>query len=406
MNVFTLALTNVRALRRRLFGLVALVSVAAAVCLGALGIADRAQHATESGVKESAANRSITVDKPEGDRPGTAQLTDRTVARLAELTNVEAVQHRAQVSFGVRTKAGDTVLLYATTYRSALTPPVTKSVRKQLFPLKPGEIVAPAASQGVDLSKLVGQNVEIETTRFVRPGEGTGVTGHARLVGVYDPTWQLDDPDAAYAADSTVVTWAAQRSGEPEDRYLSTIGYDQLTVVAKTADDVPGVMRAVQKLGYPAVTLRQQLDALPSTLELIKVVGQVLLGVLAVLAFAAAVTVTGALSRQRAQEIGILKAVGFRTRAVLAMLVTEMALAGAIAALIGTLLGAALSGIGAALMRGSAELAPYVKGWVPLPSAGTLLLLIGLTVLVVAAGSLVPARRAATMSPTDAMKDW
>lgn len=162
-------------------------------------------------------------------------------------------------------------------------------------------------------------------------------------------------------------------------------------------------MKSVQAMGYPAVTLRQQLDALPAVLELIKLVGRVLLGVLA---FVGAVTVTGALSRQRAQEIGILKAVGFRTRAVLAMLVTEMALTGAVAALLGAVLGALLGGVGAALMRGSADLAPYAEGWVPLPAPGVLLTFLALTVLVVAAGALGPARRAARMSPTDAMKEW
>ncbi|MFE2645202.1 hypothetical protein ACFXDO_21920 [Streptomyces nigra] len=40
------------------------------------------------------------------------------------------------------------------------------------------------------------------------------------------------------------------------------------------------------------------------------------------------------------------------------------------------------------------------------PSATTLLLLLGLTVPVVAIGSPAPARGAASMSPTDAMKDW
>ncbi|MGV9449997.1 ABC transporter permease [Streptomyces sp. NPDC003635] len=405
MSVFALAVANVRALRRRLYGLTALVAVAAAVCLGALGIADRAQSVTDTGVRESAANRSITVDRPEG-RPGTPQLTDRTAARLAKLPNVVSVQHRAQVSFGVASEAGATALLYATTYRSAVPPPVTKSVRKELFPLKPGEIVAPAASQGVNLSRLVGTEIEVETIRYVRPGEGTGVTGKARLVGVYDPSWQIDGPDAAYAADSTVITWAARRAGQPESAYLGSVGYDQLTVVARTAADVPGVMRAVQELGYPAVTLRQQLDALPAVLELVKVAGQVLLAVLGVLAFAGAVTVTGALSRRRAREIGILKAVGFRTRAVLVMLLTEMALAGAVAALIGAVLGAVLGGAGAAVLRRSADLAPYVEDRVPLPSFGTFLLLVGLTVSVVMAGALFPARRAATMAPTDAMRDW
>ncbi|WP_030659922.1 ABC transporter permease [Streptomyces rimosus] len=405
MSIFSLALANVRALRRRLFGLVALVSVAAAVCLGALGIADRAQSATDTGVEESSANRSITVDRPD-QRPDAPQLTENAAARLAKLPHVASVQHRVQVSFGVMTKAGDTVLLYATTHRPAMSPPVTKSVRENLFPLRPGEIVAPALSQGVDLGKLVGQDIDIETTRFVRQGEGTGVSGHARLVGVYDPGWQLDNPDAAYAADATVIKWAAERGGQPEQSFLRTTGYDQLTVVARTAADVPAVTRAVQQLGYPAVTLQQRLDALPAVLEMIRTVGRVLLGVLGVLAFVGAVTVTGALSRQRAQEIGILKAVGFRTRSVLTMLVTEMALAGAVAALIGTVLGAALGSGAAALLRRSADLAPYIEGRVLLPPAGTLLLLFGLTVLVVAAGALAPARRAARMSPTDAMKDW
>ncbi|MEU2285892.1 ABC transporter permease [Streptomyces sp. NPDC013178] len=405
MNVFSLAWANVRALRRRMYGLVALVSVGGAVCLGALGVADSARSATDSGVRESAANRSITVDRPD-DRPGTPPLTARTAARLGQLPHVVSVQHRTQASFGARTPAGDTVLLYATTHRAALTPPVTKSVRARLFPLRPGEIVAPATSQGVDLRRMLGREIEIETTRYVRPGEGTGITRHARLVGVYDPTWQLDGPDAAYAADSMVVTWAAERAGEPANRYLDTVGYDQLTVVTETAADVPGAMKAVQKLGYPAVTLRQQLDALPVVLELVGVAGRVLLVVIGVLAFAGAVTVTGALSRQRAQEIGILKAVGFRTRAVLTMLVTEMALAAAVAALIGVVLGALLGGVGAALLRRSTELAPYAGGGVPLPPPGTLLPLVVVTVLVVATGALVPARRAARMSPTDAMKDW
>ncbi|MFF0202367.1 FtsX-like permease family protein [Streptomyces sp. NPDC005017] len=405
MSVLALAFANVRALRRRLYGLVTMVALAGAVCTAALGIADHAQSAADSGVRESVANRSVTVDRPD-DRPDTAPLTDRTEDRLAGLPHVESVQHRAQVSFGIVAPEGDTALLYATTYRPALAPPVTRSVRARVFPLRPGEIVAPARSQGLDLRKLLGQRIELETIRYVRPGEGTGVRREARLVAVYDPSWQMDGPDAAYAADTDVVAWAAARTGQPADRYPATVGYDQLTVVARSADDVPAVLESVQDLGYPAVTLRQQLTTLPAVLELVEVSGRLLLGVLGVLAFTGAVTVTGALARRRAQEIGILKAVGFRTGAVLTLLVTEMALAGAVAALFGAVLGMLLGGAGAALLRGSPDLAPYAVSRLPLPSPGTFVLLLALTVLVVAAGALLPARRAATMAPTDAMRDW
>ncbi|NED72947.1 ABC transporter permease, partial [Streptomyces sp. SID9944] len=52
------------------------------------------------------------------------------------------------------------------------------------------------------------------------------------------------------------------------------------------------------------------------------------------------------------------------------------------------------------------DVAPYVQDAVPLPGAPTLIALSAATVLVVAAGAVLPARRAARMSPTEAMKDW
>ncbi|WP_246561971.1 hypothetical protein [Streptomyces roseirectus] len=249
MNVLHLALTNIRALRRRLYPLIALLAVTGAVGLGALGIAEHAQGTTDQRIEESTANRSITVDRPE---PGTStpELTDSAAAGLARLPHVTLVQHRAQISIALA-PPGATALLYATTHRPAVTPPITKSVRAALFPLHPGEIVAPATADGVDLTHLVGRTIDVETIRFVRPGEGTGVPDRARLAAVYDPTWQLDGPDAAYAADATVIRWAARRAGVPEGTYPRTIGYDQLTVVTDTAAHTPDVMKSSRPSATP-----------------------------------------------------------------------------------------------------------------------------------------------------------
>ncbi|MCQ4209415.1 hypothetical protein [Streptomyces longispororuber] len=76
------------------------------------------------------------------------------------------------------------------------------------------------------------------------------------------------------------------------------------------------------------------------------------------------------------------------------------------AALLGMALGEARGGGTDALLRGSADLAPYVKGWLLLPSAGALFLVPGLTVLLLTAVSVVPARGATRKSPTEAMKGW
>ncbi|WP_052866387.1 ABC transporter permease [Streptomyces niger] len=406
MSLLRLALSNVIALRRRLYGLVTLVAVATAVCLASMGIADRAQGAADTGVKESYANRSIKVDQSDDDRPDAKPLTERAEQQLRALPGVQAVQHRAQASFGLKDDHVDGVLLYATTYRASMVPPVTDSVRKAVFPLHAGEVVLPATSQGESMKPELGKKVTVETTRYIAQGQGTGASDTVRVVGLYDPTWQLDGPDVAYADDATVVRWAAAKAGVPEKSYLSSVGYDQLTVVAASSGKVADVQHRVQQLGYPATTLQQELSALPTVLELIRSVGKVLVVVLGLLSFAGAVTVTGALARQRVREIGILKAVGFRTRSVLSLLIVEMALTGVVSAVLGTALGAVLSGAGAALLRGQADTAAYVEGAVLLPGPGMTLLLLGALILVVVAGALLPARRAAVLPPTDAMKDW
>ncbi|OIJ85490.1 ABC transporter permease [Streptomyces colonosanans] len=405
MNLLRMAWWNVQALRGRLLGLVTMVAVAGAVCMSAIGIASNAQGSTTSQVGESTANRSVTVDSP-GERPDAAQLTEATEKRLAKIAHVESVQHRLQVSMPVRDNPEGADLLYATTYREALAPPVVKSVRKHLFPLRRGEVVFPASTHGVDLSSMMGRTVTVDAHRYVRPGVGDTVSDRVKVVGLYNPSWQFDGPDTAYADDASVVKWAAAAAGKTTGDYLRTSGWNQLTVVVDSASHVPGVLEAVQDMNYPAVTLQQQLQALPGVLELVRLTGNVLLGVLGVLAFTGAVTVTGALGRQRAQEVGILKAVGFRSRSVMGMLVAEMAIAGVVAAAVGLVLAVGASGAAAAGLRRIGDVAPYVHDTVPLPGASTLILLSLATVVVVAAGAVLPARRAARMSPTDAMKDW
>ncbi|MEU9111962.1 ABC transporter ATP-binding protein/permease [Streptomyces sp. NPDC048483] len=264
--------------------------------------------------------------------------------------------------------------------RPARHPPVTRSVRKNLFPLRAGEVVLPAASQGSKLGGLLGKRITVDTTRFVRQGEGTGAEDHVRVVGLFDPSRQMDNPDAAFVDEATVVRWAAAGSGTPAQSCLDSQG----------------------PVGHqPAAAAHRA----ASVLELIRTAGTVP-AILAVLAFAGALTGAGAPARQRSREIGILKAVGFRTRAVLTLLITEMALVGAVAAVAGAVLGTVFGSLGAAAPRSNGELAPYLTERVLMPGAGTTALLLLCTVLVVAAGTVLPARRAARMSPAEAIKDW
>jgi putative ABC transport system permease protein len=400
-----LAAANVRAMWRRLAGLTTLIAIAVGLCATSFAISSTAERAARDRVQEGSANRTVTVDRL-ADRPGSKPLGKPALAELAAIAHVTAVQPRAQVSFGYKDAAIPGVLLYATTVRPALLPPVTQAIRDQVFPLQNGEVLLPSSAQGAVLQPLLGKTITVQTTRAVANGQGSGAEARVRVVGLIDPTWQLDGPDAAYADDATVIQWAAAKAGVTAEEFTNSIGYDHVSVVVDAARNVPGALSHIQAAGYAGSTLQQQFEELPGVLNLIRTTGKVLLVVLGVIALVGALVVTGALARQRVREVGILKAVGFRSRAILTMLVTEMAIVGAAGAVAGVLLGAAGAAVAGAAFRSNAELAPYLATRFPLPAADVLGAVLIITVVVTVLGAWIPARRAARLAPSDAMKEW
>ncbi|KIE22788.1 ABC transporter permease [Streptomyces sp. MUSC 125] len=405
MSPLALAAANVRSLWRRLVGLTMLLAVTVAVCVTAFAVSHSADRAAHDRVQEGTANRSITVDRLL-ERTDSKLLGNAALHEIAAIPHVTSVQPRVQASFGFKDKNIPGVLLYATTLRPSLPPPLTKSVRKHLFPLHTGEIVLPARSQGSDLSSLLGRTITVSTTQRTSTNGGSGTSDTVHVVGLFDPSWQIDGPGAAYAADATVIRWAAAMEGVPAKDYTSVIGYSKATVLAASAADVPDVLHAIQQDGYAATTLQQEMTALPGVLDLIRAAGTLLLVVLGLVALLGALVVAGALSRQRVREIGILKAVGFRSRSILTMLVAEMALVGITGALVGALLGMGGAAATVAALHGDPELAPYLPAALPLPSISALGELLLLTVAVTVIGAWMPARRAAQLAPSTAISEW
>lgn len=405
MSVFEISAANVLGMWRRFVGLMILLSIALALCVTAFAISGSAAHVAHERVQEGAVARSITVDRLL-DRPDAPMLGNAAVTEFSSLPHVTAVEPRAQVSFGYKDKDIPGVLLYATTLRPSLAPPIVRSTRSNLFPLQQGEAVLPAESDGSKLDPLLGRTVTVETTVGVAAGQGRGQPQQIKIVGLFDPTWQLDGPDAAYLDAATVVRWSAARAGVTEEQFLDNIGYDKVTVLADSAGQVDATLRLIQAKGFGASTLEQEFSALPGVLELIRVVGQLLLVVLAIVAMVGAVVVTGALARQRTREIGILKAVGFGNSAILRMFVTEMGVVGVVAVLAGSILGVAGATLAAALLRREPTVASFVTAAVPLPSISAFFGLALVTIVVTVGGALLPASRAAKLAPSDAIREW
>jgi putative ABC transport system permease protein len=404
MRVFRLAASNALAFWRRFLGLALVAALGTGICLPLLAIAADAETAAHERITEGVLLRSIELLRA-NDLPGGATISPKAVDEIAKLTGVSSVEPSIQATIGIKTATVEGALLHATMPRPSRLPPILTSSRPNPFPLAADEIVLPAKAQGMDLTGLLGTKITVDYTERIGPGEGRGARDQVTVVGIFDPAWQIDGLDSAYAADGKLMSWAAASAGVPKEVFLTTHGYDRATVVAASADDVPSVLAELQSRSFSATSLQQQLTELPSVLRLIKLVSRVLTGALIVFIVLGAAALSSSLVRQRTREIGLLKAVGYRTRSVLTMFLLEQAVVGLVAGLVGLGIGLVGGRIFISLLERSPDLSLYVGGRL-LPPVTQLLPLVLIPAVAMIIGGLLPARRGAAMQPSFALRDW
>lgn len=404
MKTLPLVVANVVALRRRFVGLVVMVAIATAAVVAAIGISARAGDAAHEKVQEGAANRTVVVDKHlEGDS-SESPLTPARISRFCKLPGVVGAEPSLRATFGYKGQAIPGALLYANVIRPSAPPPIKESTRSKLFPLRANEIVVPTSTEGMNLSSLLGKTIAVEVTRGTSAGSGTGSRASARVVALSDPAYQIDGPSAAYAPESLVTRWAARSAGVSPDVFRSSVGYDRISLLAASSADVPSVVKEVQTTGFTAYSLQQQFQALPGVLGLIRSATWVLMACLAAVGFLSAFTLTSALARQRTREVGIMRAIGFRRRSVMAMLTGEITLVTCFAAALGTVLGLLIQGVAESFLRKNAQLHPYLIDGPSFTSLVVLVPIVGVFVCLI--GAFFPARRASRLAPGEAVKEW
>jgi putative ABC transport system permease protein len=404
MRVPRLAAANVTALWRRFLGLAVLAAIGTGICLPLLAVAAEADTAVRARVTDGLVLRSIEIVRQD-DRPDGAVITPASIAQISTISDVSSVEPSVQATIGIKTATIPGALLYATMPRPSILPPIVKSVRPRTFPLSGNEAVLPAQAQGMDLTPLLGTKVSIEYQQTVGVGEGRGAQDEITVVGIFDPGWQIDGADSAYVANGPLLKWASSVAAVPTGTFLDTHGYDKATVVARSSADVPRLLADLQHRGFSATSVQQQMTELPSVLRLIGLVSQALTGALVLFTLLGAWVLSGSLVRQRTREIGLLKAVGYRTRSVLAMFLLELVIVAVVAGAVGLVLGVVGGELLNRSLARSPDLSLYLNGQ-PLPPVGTLLLLVSIPAVAMAMGGLLPARRGARMEPSAALRDW
>jgi putative ABC transport system permease protein len=224
---------------------------------------------------------------------------------------------------------------------------------------------------GVDLSRLgLGPfaSAALSAGRTFRPAEGNAdvavvdasyavagkltIGSTITIAGVpFEIIGIVDQPSSAGAADVYIPLGAAQAlAGSPQ--IASSVGkVDTIYVVADSAADVPMLQAEIAKL-LPQATVttasslaRDVSGSLASASSLISDLGRWLAGAVLVVVFVIAGLLSAAAVARRVRELGTLKALGWRTRRVVAQLMGEFAVIGAVGAVVGIAVGFAGAGL-------------------------------------------------------------
>lgn len=248
----------------------------------------------------------------------------------------------------------------------------------------------PAARPWWQAAALSKGEVLLGSEAAAKLDKGAGGTVEAggksfRIAGVLPPTGEKED--AMVIADIADVQRLAGNAG--------AVAFIEVAAHCKDCPVEEIVAEIGQALpGAKVSAIRQVVESRKAMVEQFRRLGLgVSAVVLAIAGLMVFVTVMGGV-RERTREIGVLRAVGFRKRAVLALLFWETGWIALLSSVGGAALGVAASAAAGPLF-GIERFTLH-----PVPVAGGVLLGVALGLL----GSWPPARRAAALSPTEAIR--
>lgn len=229
-------------------------------------------------------------------------------------------------------------------------------------------------------------------------GRAVGLQGEAhRVIGVL-----AESPDEAGLEAFVPVTDAA--------RALGPRAVPQMTLTAERVEDVEAVRAATERWAAerfgPAwgerltvATRRGRVEQAATGMRIFKLLMGAITGVSLLVGGVGIMNVLLASVAERTREIGIRKATGARDRDILVQFLSESVAITASGAALGVATGLAIAHVSAWVMRSQTQAPIY-----PAVTAETILFAAGASVLIGLVFGLYPARRAARLSPIDAIR--
>ncbi|MFC5404945.1 ABC transporter permease [Cohnella soli] len=320
------------------------------------------------------------VDKVVGDRMVTAidiygieasnridqQIGDKNIDYLRSVEHVKTVTYRNYIQQSIQVTVDGTEASASATINVDF-----NAEQKAGFSLSAGRL--PAASNEVVIGynirqspdakpsdeppaakAWIGKSIKLQGSQFDKDGKETKKTFEATIVGVTEkPTREWKTDSAVYIGNEllkeieafTATQWGAQRipskgkdaSVEEPPGLQDPRNYNQVQVIADGVNHVKGIAEEIRKQGYYSHSIADELKQV-NLVFLIMKIGLGFIGTIAVLIASIGIfnTMTMAVT-ERAQDIGIMKAIGAHPSSIRRIFLLESSMIGLLGACIGTI---------------------------------------------------------------------
>src|SRR3989454_7000124 len=336
-------------------------------------------------------------------------ITDDTVSKFKRTAHVDGVYRQFDAPLGTVVEGGEDATIRpqgiepgAPIDRADLVAGRHLAAGDRSVAIVPGNIarlIAPnaAAAVGTRVTMRIGGAVRLGSTRI--GGSGTPRDYAVTIVGVFDE--QASQTSMRIPLEDALAAGAENRGLTPDALRQGT-GYSGIAIEADDSQNVAGIVRSVQELGFSSFSLKQVVEQIDKGFGVFR---GILAGIGGVALLVAAIGIANTMVMavlERTREIGIMKAVGASPRDIRAIFLSEAALVGAFGGVIGLVLGI-LGGRAIELvirnLNPQSNPAPIFVVDAPL-ALGAL----GLALLVSLIAGFLPSRRAMRMSALSALR--
>jgi putative ABC transport system permease protein len=253
----------------------------------------------------------------------------------------------------------------------------------------------------VERLDILGKKAEVIAVRRNLEGEEETRSFRVRVVGIIEEQGTQDDYKVYLPLEMAVDIreWQSMQSN-----ILKRQGYETLIVMAHDADDVTDVTEKIVEMGYLAFSFKQVIEGINQIFVILEIV---LLGIGAIALIVAAlgiINITLMSILERTREIGIMKVIGASNTDVIQIFLMETLVIGFLGGIGGVILAFFVAhgidfgiGIYVAQQGGTVESMVVMPVWL-------VVFAIGFAMVVGLISGAYPARKAARLSPVEALR--